>query len=66
MFGRLKDFIIARLQESSTFQGVFFLLAFFGVNGLNYRDPELLAGATALGALVSAFIKVFLPDKRQA
>lgn len=64
MWKRLRKFLIERLRESSTYQGVFFCLAFFGVNGLNYTDANQLAGATAFGALVSALLKVIFPDKK--
>ncbi len=61
---RLVQFVKDRLAEASTYQGLAFLLSFFGVNGLNYKDPEQLAAATALGAILSALIKVFVPDKK--
>lgn len=56
---------IERLSESSTWQGLGFLITFAGVKlgtGFNLSDPQALAGATAAGALVSAVLKIFLPD----
>lgn len=48
-----------RLKESSTWQGIAFILTMAGSHyGANFD----VAGATAAGALVSAFIKIFLPD----
>jgi hypothetical protein len=58
-------FLIDRLAESSTWQGLGFLIAFAGVKvstGYDWSDPAALAGATAAGALVSALLKLFLPD----
>jgi hypothetical protein len=48
-----------RLWESSTWQGIAFILAFFGSKFAADFD---IMGATALGATVSAAIKVFFPD----
>lgn len=57
--------ILDRLSESSTWQGLGFLLTFAGIKlgtGFELSDPQALAGATAAGALVSAVLKIFLPD----
>jgi hypothetical protein len=57
--------LLERLSESSTWQGLGFLITFAGVKfstGFELSDPQALAGATAAGALVSAVLKIFLPD----
>jgi len=58
-------FLLDRLSESSTYQGLAFLGMFLGakyVSDAPWTDPATLAGATALGALVSAALKILLPD----
>jgi hypothetical protein len=58
-------FLLDRLAESSTWQGLGFLVTFAGLQlgtGANLQDPAALAGATAAGALVSALLKLLLPD----
>lgn len=58
-------FLVDRLAESSTWQGLGFLLTFAGIKlgtGFELSDPQALAGATAAGAIVSAVIKLLLPD----
>lgn len=62
----LGHFVVNRLAESSTWQGLGFLVTFAGVQlgtGFSLSDPESVAGATAAGALVSAALKIFLPDQ---
>lgn len=57
--------LLERLSESSTWQGLGFLITFGGIKlgtGFDLSNPEALAGATAAGALVSAVLKIFLPD----
>lgn len=61
----LAALLVDRLTESSTWQGLGFLITFLGVKigtGFDLSNPEALAGATAAGALVSAVLKIFLPD----
>ncbi len=56
---KIKQFLIDRLGESSTWQGVAFILT---MAGGHYAADFDLAGATAAGALVSAAIKILFPD----
>lgn len=56
---RLLAFIADRFKESSTWQGVAFILAYFGSR---YAADFDVIGATAAGATISATIKVFFPD----
>jgi len=55
----LKEFVIERLKESSTWQGLAFILT---MTGSHYGADFDIAGATAAGALVSATIKILFPD----
>ena len=55
----IKQFLIDRLSESSTWQGLAFILTIVGSHyGANFG----IAGATAAGGLVSATIKILFPD----
>lgn len=60
---KLKDFIVERLNESSTWQGLGFILT---LTGSHLAADFDIAGATALGALVSAVIKLLFPDSVNA
>ena len=55
----LLDFFADRLKESSTWQGIAFILR---LTGSHYAADFDIAGATAMGALVSATIKILFPD----
>ena len=55
------DFVLARLSEPSTWQGIGFIVALFGARfgaGLDWGQ------AAGLGGLISAVIKMFLPDAK--
>jgi hypothetical protein len=53
-------YIANRLDESSTWQAIGFLVTFFGSKyGLNYD----VGTATAFGASLSAMIKMIFPDQ---
>lgn len=57
---QIRDFVLERLHESSTYQAIGFMLTFFGMREFTEND---LVNATAIGALVSAIIKLLIPDK---
>ena len=59
MNAKLRDAILERLGESSTWQGVGFLLTLLGARWAAGMD---WGGAAALGGTVSALIKSVLPD----
>jgi len=56
---RFLTFAEDRFKESSTWQGLGFILAFFGSRFA--ADFDVMA-ATAFGATLSAAIKIFFPD----
>lgn len=55
------DFILARLSEPSTWQGIGFLVALFGGRFGAGMDWGQAAG---LGGIISAVLKMFLPDSK--
>lgn len=55
----VKDFLVDRLKENSTWQGIAFILT---ITGSHYAANFDIASATAFGATVSALIKILLPD----
>ena len=57
----LRFYILDRLAESSTWQGIGFVIALTGCKAGADLDWGLAAG---LGGMVSAIIKIFFPDKR--
>ena len=56
----LANYILDRLGESSTWQGIGFVFALFGSKHFASLD---WGGATAFGGFVSAAIKATFPDK---
>ena len=56
---RLRDTLLDRLGESSTWQGLGFLLTLLGARWAGSLD---WGAAAALGGTVSAIIKSMLPD----
>ena len=55
------DYVIARLSEPSTWQGISFLFALFGSKfgaGLDWGQ------AAGLGGIISAALKMIVPDKK--
>ena len=57
---KLVAFVLARLSESSTIQGIAAVLTLG--TGIAIDDGKL-AGWVALAAFVSAMLKIFLPDR---
>ncbi len=58
-FFQVLAYLLDRLGESSTWQGVGF---FVGMFYSSYRDLEWGAGV-GIGCTISGLIKIFLPDK---
>lgn len=59
-YRRMIDYWLARLGESSTWQGLGFVLALFGSKfgaGMDWGQ------AAAAGGAISGFLKLFLPDQ---
>ena len=56
---KLRDTILARMGESSTWQGIGFLVTLSGARWSQNLD---WGSAAALGGTVSALIKAVLPD----
>lgn len=59
IFTRLRDTILARMGESSTWQGIGFIITLTGARWSQNLD---WGSAAALGGTVSALIKATLPD----
>jgi hypothetical protein len=57
----LKDYVLDRLDEPSTWQGIGFLVALTGSKAGLGLDWGLAAG---IGGILSALIKVIFPDKK--
>jgi hypothetical protein len=55
------DYLAARLSEPSTWQGIGFVLTLLGCKSAAQMDWGQAAG---LGGIVSAALKVALPDKK--
>ncbi len=58
-YRKLLNYFLDRLAESSSIQG--FAAIFTFVYGMNFTD-QTLAGITALAAMISATLKIMLPD----
>lgn len=57
---RLVNYILARLGESSTWQGIGFAAGLAGARWINGMD---WGAAAAFGGMISGMIKVMLPDR---
>ena len=60
---KFKAYVIDRLDEASTWQGVGFLFVLFGAKWAADLDWGQAAG---LGGIISAAIKLIFPDKKPA
>ncbi len=58
---KIKNYILAQLSESSTWQGIGFLVSLFGGYGIGLNWEH----GAFIGATISALIKTFFPDKKK-